>query len=75
MVFPSSFFANINVIPLTDQVVRSFPIVPNAVVLNRIVTGVLITASWQKIKGMDCQFNLFQIAKVPLEMHVKFEVL
>ena len=26
---------------------------------------------WQKIKDMDCQFNLFQIAKVPIERHVK----
>ncbi|MGL1014509.1 reverse transcriptase domain-containing protein, partial [Vibrio vulnificus] len=26
---------------------------------------------WQKIMNMDCQFNLFQIAKVPIERHVK----
>ncbi|WP_016794751.1 group II intron maturase-specific domain-containing protein, partial [Vibrio cyclitrophicus] len=26
---------------------------------------------WQKIMDMDCQFNLFQIAKVPIERHVK----
>ena len=26
---------------------------------------------WQKIKDMDCQFNLLQIAKVPIERHVK----
>ncbi|OBT27860.1 hypothetical protein A9266_04125 [Vibrio tasmaniensis] len=26
---------------------------------------------WQKIKDMDCQFNLFQIAKAPIERHVK----
>ncbi|MEH6736845.1 MAG: group II intron reverse transcriptase/maturase, partial [Shewanella sp.] len=26
---------------------------------------------WQKVKDMDCQFNLFQIAKVPIERHVK----
>ncbi|MFS1507149.1 group II intron reverse transcriptase/maturase [Vibrio sp. 10N.261.54.C3] len=26
---------------------------------------------WQKIMDMDCHFNLFQIAKVPIERHVK----
>ncbi|TKF92172.1 group II intron reverse transcriptase/maturase [Vibrio sp. F13] len=26
---------------------------------------------WQKIMNMDCHFNLFQIAKVPIERHVK----
>ncbi|MFT6951931.1 MAG: RNA-directed DNA polymerase [Paraglaciecola sp.] len=26
---------------------------------------------WQKVKDMDYQFNLFQIAKVPIERHVK----
>ena len=26
---------------------------------------------WQKIMNMDCRFNLFQIAKVPIERHVK----
>ena len=26
---------------------------------------------WQKIKDMDCQFNLFQITTVPIERHVK----
>ncbi len=26
---------------------------------------------WQKIMNMDCQFNLFQIAKVSIERHVK----
>ncbi|WP_243756272.1 hypothetical protein [Shewanella sp. BF02_Schw] len=26
---------------------------------------------WQKVMDMDCQFNLFQIAKVPIERHVK----
>lgn len=26
---------------------------------------------WQKLLGMDCQFYLFQIAKVPIERHVK----
>nr|WP_259397305.1 hypothetical protein [Shewanella sp. SG41-4] len=28
---------------------------------------------WQKVMDMDCQFNLFQIAKVPIEMHVKIQ--
>ncbi|CEO40749.1 Mobile element protein [Photobacterium kishitanii] len=26
---------------------------------------------WQKVMNMDCLFNLFQIAKVPIERHVK----
>jgi RNA-directed DNA polymerase len=26
---------------------------------------------WQKIMNMDCHFNLFDIAKVPIERHVK----
>ena len=26
---------------------------------------------WQKVMNMDCHFNLFQIAKVPIERHVK----
>ncbi|KJG53203.1 DNA polymerase, partial [Photobacterium kishitanii] len=28
---------------------------------------------WQKIMNMDCLFNLFQIAKVPIERHVKIK--
>ncbi|MBF4253162.1 group II intron reverse transcriptase/maturase, partial [Vibrio anguillarum] len=28
---------------------------------------------WQKIMNMDCQFNLFQIAKMPIERHVKIK--
>ncbi|SMY17476.1 group II intron reverse transcriptase/maturase [Photobacterium aquimaris] len=26
---------------------------------------------WQKVMNMDCHYNLFQIAKVPIERHVK----
>ena len=28
---------------------------------------------WQKVMNMDCLFNLFQIAKVPIERHVKIK--